>query len=199
MDLGKARRRAPTANRGLSLIEVLIVIAIAAILLGIGVPNMQTFILNNRLASATHEFHTALQFARSEAVRRQVQVTLVHGGAAGSGDWGAGWTMCVDSDRDNACAGEETLRAGAPLQPPLTLYGSANFANFIAFDASGRLANAGGGAFVICHGADLVEDGQSRSRAVLVNGAGRVRLALDANGDGVPEKDSGAVASCTNP
>ncbi|MEW5879562.1 MAG: GspH/FimT family pseudopilin [Pseudomonadota bacterium] len=199
MDLGKLRRRAPTANRGLSLIEVLIVMAIAAILLGIGVPNMQTFILNNRLASSTHEFYTALQFARSEAVRRQAQVTLVHGGAAGSGNWGAGWTMCVDSNRDNACAGEETLRAGAPLAAPLTLYGNANFANFIAFDASGRLTTAGGGAFVICHGANLVEDGQSRSRAVLVNGSGRVRLGLDANGDGVPEKDSGAVASCTNP
>jgi type IV fimbrial biogenesis protein FimT len=69
--------------RGLSLVEVLIVMAIAAILLGIGVPNMQTFILNNRLASATQEFYTALQFARSEAVRRGEQVTLVHHGAAG--------------------------------------------------------------------------------------------------------------------
>lgn len=200
MDLGKARRRASTANRGLSLIEVLIVIAIAAILLGIGVPNLQTFILNNRLASSTHEFYTALQFARSEAVRRQTQVALVHGGAAGSGNWGAGWTMFVDANGNGVQdAGEETLRAGAALEAPLTLYGSANFANFIAFDASGRLATAGGGAFVICHGANLVEDGQSRSRAVLVNGAGRVRLALDANGDGVPEKDSGPVASCTHP
>lgn len=199
MDLSTARCRAPTANRGLSLIEVLIVMAIAAILLGIGVPNMQTFILNNRLASATHEFFTALQFARSEAVRRGEQITLVHNGAAGSGNWGAGWTMCVDSNRDNACAGEETLRAGAPLQPPLTLYGNANFANFVAFDASGRLTTAGGGAFVICHGANLVEDGRSRSRAVLVNGAGRVRFGVDSNNDGIPEKDSGAVASCTNP
>lgn len=199
MDLRSARRRAPTANRGLSLIEVLVVMAIAAILLGIGVPNMQTFILNNRLASSTHEFYTALQLARSEAVRRGEQVTLMHGGAAGSGNWGAGWTMCVDSNRDNSCAGEETLRAGAPLESPLTLYGNANFANFIAFDAGGRLTNAGGGAFVICHGASLTEGGQSRSRAVLVNGAGRVRLGLDSNNDGVPEKDTGPVTSCTNP
>lgn len=200
MDLSKARHRAPTAHRGLSLIEVLVVMAIAAILLGIGVPNMQTFILNNRLASSTHEFYTALQFARSEAVRRGAQVTLVHNGGAGSGNWGAGWTMFVDADRNGVQdAGEETLRTGAPLEPPLTLYGNANFANFIAFDASGRLTTAGGGAFVVCHGANLVEGGQSRSRAVLVNGAGRVRLGLDSNNDGVPEKDTGPVASCTNP
>lgn len=200
MDVRNARRRAPTANRGLSLIEVLVVMAIAAILLGIGVPNMQTFILNNRLASSTHEFYTALQFARSEAVRRGEQITLVHGGTAGSGNWGAGWTMFVDTNRNTAQdAGEETLRAGAPLEAPLTLYGNANFANFIAFDAGGRLTTAGGGAFVVCHGANLVEDGQSRARAVLVNGAGRVRFGLDSNNDGVPEKDSGAVASCTNP
>jgi type IV fimbrial biogenesis protein FimT len=186
--------------RGLSLVEVLIVMAIAAILLGIGVPNMQTFILNNRLASATQEFYTALQFARSEAVRRGEQVTLVHHGAAGSGNWGAGWTMFVDANRNAVQdAGEETLRGGAPLEAPLTLYGSSNFASFIAFDASGRLTTAGGGAFVVCHGANLVESGQSRSRAVLVNGAGRVRFALDSNNDGVPEKDAGPVASCTNP
>jgi type IV fimbrial biogenesis protein FimT len=200
VDSIRARRRAPTANRGLSLIEVLVVMAIAAILLGIGVPNMQTFILNNRLASATHEFYTALQFARSEAVRRAQQVTLVHHGANGSGNWGAGWTMFVDADGDGAQdAGEETLRAGAALEAPLTLYGNGNVANFVAFDATGRLTTAGGGVFVICHGANLVEDGQSRSRAVLVNGAGRVRFGLDSNHDGVPEKDSGAVASCTNP
>jgi type IV fimbrial biogenesis protein FimT len=200
VDLSKARHRAPTAHRGLSLIEVLVVVAIAAILLGIGVPNMQTFILNNRLASSTHEFYTALQFARSEAVRRGAQVTLIHHGGAGSGNWGAGWTMFVDADRNGVQdAGEETLRTGAPLDPPLTLYGSANFANFIAFDASGRLTTAGGGAFVVCHGANLAEAGQSRSRAVLVNGAGRVRFGLDSNNDGVPEKDTGPVASCTNP
>lgn len=200
MDLSKARHRSPTAQRGLSLIEVLVVMAIAAILLGIGVPNMQTFILNNRLAAATHEFYTALQFARSEAVRRAAQVTLVHNGAPGSGNWGAGWTMFVDANGNGVQdAGEETLRAGAPLQAPLTLYGNANFANFIAFDAGGRLTTAGGGAFVICHGADLTEGGQSRSRAVLVNGAGRVRFGLDSNNDGVPEKDTGPVVSCTNP
>jgi type IV fimbrial biogenesis protein FimT len=158
---------------------------------------MQTFILNNRLASATHEFFTALQFARSEAVRRGEQITLVHNGAAGSGNWGAGWTMCVDSNRDNACAGEETLRAGAPLEPPLTLYGNANFANFVAFDASGRLTG-GGGSFVLCHGAALVVDGQPRVRAIVVNASGRVRMALDSNGDHIPETDTGPVPNCNN-
>lgn len=200
MDLKAARRRAATANRGLSLIEVLIVMAIAAILLGVGVPNMQSFIVNNRLASVTHEFYTALQLARSEAVRRGAQITLVHNGAAGSGNWGAGWTMFVDTNRNAALdAGEETLRAGAPLAAPLTLYGSANFANFIAFDANGRLTTAGGGVFVVCQGANLAESGQSRSRAVLVNGAGRVRFGVDSNNDGIPEKDTGPVASCTSP
>lgn len=196
----RERRRGPVRSRGLSLIEVLVVMAIAAVLLGVGVPNMQSFVLNNRLASSTHEFYSTLQFARSEAVRRGQQITLVHNGTAGSGNWGAGWTMFVDADRDGVQdAGEETLRAGAPLEAPLTLYGNANFASFIAFDASGRLTTAGGGAFVVCHGANLTESGQSRSRAVLVNGSGRVRLGLDGNNDGVPEKDTGAVASCTNP
>jgi Tfp pilus assembly protein FimT len=91
------------------------------------------------------------------------------------------------------------LRVGGALTAPLTVFASANFADFIAFDNNGRLTTAGGGTFVVCYGSALVDAGQSRSRAVLVNGAGRVRAAQDTNKDGVPEKDTGVVGSCTNP
>jgi type IV fimbrial biogenesis protein FimT len=183
-----------------SLIEVLIVMAIAAVLLGIGVPNLQSYVASNRLVTSSQELYTALQYARSEALRRGTQVTLRHNGAAGSRDWTSGWTMFVDANANGARdAGEEELRVGGALTAPLTVFASANFADFIAFDNNGRLTTAGGGTFVVCYGSALVDAGQSRSRAVLVNGAGRVRAAQDANKDGVPEKDTGVVGSCTNP
>ncbi|HXF46721.1 MAG TPA: GspH/FimT family pseudopilin [Burkholderiaceae bacterium] len=187
------------AARGFSLIELLVVIAIVALLLGVGVPNMQSYVVSSRLAGSANDMYTALNLARSEAVRRQAQVTLAHNGAAGSRDWTSGWTMFVDADGDGTLdAGEEVLRVGAALDPPLTLFGSANFANFIAFDAAGRLTNAGGGSFVLCHGTALVVDGEPRARAVLVNGSGRVRMALDSNGDRIPETDTGPVPNCNN-
>lgn len=199
MSLKQVRRRVSTAQRGLSLIEALIVMAIAAILLGIGVPNMQSYIASSRLTGSANDLYTALALARSEAVRRQARVTLAHIGAAGSRDWTGGWSMFVDANGNGALdVGEEVLRVGAPLEAPLTIFASANFASFIAFDSTGRLANAGGGSFVICHGAALVVDGEQRSRAVLVNGSGRIRMALDSNGDRIPETDAGAVADCSN-
>jgi type IV fimbrial biogenesis protein FimT len=78
---------------GFTLVELMVTIAIAAILLGLGVPSFRTLIENNRIAAASNDIVTALQFARSEAVKRAVlvdfcgtadQVTCVAAGATGS-------------------------------------------------------------------------------------------------------------------
>lgn len=187
------------AQRGVTLIETMIVIGIAAVLLAFAVPSFREFIVRSRLDSAAQELLASLQFARSEAIRRGVQVTLRLDGAAGSKDWGGGWTMFLDADRDGTLdVGEEIVRQGMALQPPLTLYSSGNFDTVIAFTREGRLGNAGGGILVLCQGPDLTAGGQSRSRAVLVNGAGRVRMAAR-DSSNVPLSDTGAVGSCTNP
>ncbi len=192
--------RAARAGRragGFSLIELLVVLSIAVILLGIGVPNMQQYIVSTRLATAANEFFTALNVARSEAVRRGQQVTVITNGTAGSRDWTTGWTMFVDTNANGTLdAGEEVLRVGAALDAPMTVMGSANFGTVIAFDSTGRLTS-GGGSFVICHGTALVVDGIPRSRAVVVNTAGRVRAAV-MNSSNVPVTDAGAVTSCSN-
>ena len=105
--------------------------------------------------------------------------------------------MFVDTNGNGALdAGEETLRVGAAVDAPMTIMGSANFGTTIAFDSTGRLTT-GGGSFVVCHGIDLVVDGISRARAVVINGAGRVRAAA-LNSSHIPVTDTGAVASCNN-
>lgn len=203
MDSPTTHKR-PTAasgprERGLTLIELMIVITIAAALLAIGVPNFQNFLQRERLASSSNELFTSLQLARSEALKRNQSVVMAHNGTAGSGNWSSGWVMFVDLNSNGTRdTGEDTLRTGAALPATLTAYGSNTFSNRVSFAASGAL-RGGGGLFVICSGDALQVNGQSRSRAILVNGAGRVRIAADTNGDGVPETDAGAVTSCTRP
>ena len=188
-----AATRPHCAQRGVTLIEVMIVLGIAAILLAAAVPSFREFVVRNRLDGAAHELMATLQFARSEATRRGEQVTLRLTGTAGSKDWGSGWTMFVDTDRDGVLdAGEEVIRQGMALTAPLRLKGSANFDTTIAFDRDGRMTS-GGGYLALCQGDKLTDDGQSRSRAVLINGAGRVRMAAR-NSSNVPVTDTGVLA-----
>jgi type IV fimbrial biogenesis protein FimT len=191
------RRRC--VQRGVTLIEVMVVLGIAAILLAFAVPGFREFVARNRLDGASQDLLASLQLARSEATRRGAQVTMRLAGTAGSKNWGTGWAMFVDTNGNGALdTGEEVIRQGMALASPLTLYGTASFDTFIAFNRDGRLTNAGGGYFVLCDGGALTEDGQSRSRAVLVNGAGRVRMAAR-DSSNVPVTDTGAVTSCINP
>ena len=68
----------PCMNRqsGFTLVELMVTIAIAAILLGLGVPSFRTLIENNRIAAASNDVVTGLQFARSEAVKRALLVSF---------------------------------------------------------------------------------------------------------------------------
>ncbi len=181
---------------GFSLIEVLLVLTLTAALLLLAAPGMRGFLAIVRLDAAITDFSGALALARSEAIRRGQRVSLRNLG--GSRNWGAGWQMFVDTDSDGQLdAGETVLRRQAVLSAPLTLYGNTNYANFLAFKADGTANQVG--TFILCHDGVLAEGGQSRSRALIVSWAGRVRLGQDSDGDGVPEKDSGEISSCTNP
>lgn len=91
-------------SSGFTLVELVITVALAAIILSAAVPSFRTLIQNNRITAQVNEFVTALNLARSEAVKRGVSVrvcTSVDGAScAGSGDWQQGWIVFSDIDGD---------------------------------------------------------------------------------------------------
>jgi type IV fimbrial biogenesis protein FimT len=79
------------AQRGFSLIELMVVVTIAAVMLGVGVPSFREFTAGQRVKNTAFDFAAALLLARSEAIKRNTPVTLAHTGAS----WAEGWTVAV--------------------------------------------------------------------------------------------------------
>jgi type IV fimbrial biogenesis protein FimT len=65
-----------TKQSGFTLLELMIVITLMAVIMGFGLPNLQDFVRNSRMSSSANDIISDFNFARSEAVKRRVPVTL---------------------------------------------------------------------------------------------------------------------------
>lgn len=98
-------------------------LAVAAIALGIGVPAFTTMFANIRMTGATNDLVTSLHAARSEAIKRQVTVTLCptvegDGPCLTNGSLASGWTVFVDRDADAAISDDDVIVQRHPALAP---------------------------------------------------------------------------------
>ncbi len=131
-------------EHGFTLIELMVTLAIAAILLMVGVPSMRDLILNNRLTAATNTFRSSLNIVRSEAIKQGRDATLcVSSDSAtctGETDWSLGWIAWVDRDNSGAPSADEIVRIVEPLPSTVTVVPSVAVSNF-RIDATGAVNN----------------------------------------------------------
>lgn len=96
------------------MIELLIVVGIAAILAAIAVPTLRDTLNDFRQKSALALLSSDLNQARGEAIKRNTRVLVCVRDSAGTGcgastNWLTGWVACIDANSDNACdAGSAT-------------------------------------------------------------------------------------------
>ena len=76
-------------SKGMTLIELMITIAILAVVAAIATPSLSNFINSNRLTGVANNLNATLISARSEAVKLKTDVTV----APVSGSWSNGWTV----------------------------------------------------------------------------------------------------------
>ncbi|MBS0450351.1 MAG: GspH/FimT family pseudopilin [Proteobacteria bacterium] len=110
------------SGNGFTLIEMLVVLTIAAIFATLAVPSFGTFIAGQRVKTASYDVWSMLTLARSEALKRNVNVTVT----PASGGWQNGWSVTAGS---NTLAQREGF-SGLTITGPAT---------GLTFNSTGRL------------------------------------------------------------
>lgn len=120
----------------MTLIELMTTIAIAAILTMIAVPSFTKIIALQRVKSAASNLQVALLTGRSEAIKRNANVTVTSNAA--SADWSSGWKVTD--------ATSSTVISNYPATSNLTISGPSSG---VTYQSSGRITATASASFKV--------------------------------------------------
>ena len=123
--------------KGFTLVELMVTIAIAAILLGIAIPSFQTVSRNNAVRTTANDLISTINIARQQSMsmRSEVEVQPALGG------WGDGWKL-VFSDANAGEDAEFSPKRGVSINTT---------SSGLTFLPRGGLENGGGVEFTVAH------------------------------------------------
>ena len=114
--------RAGARRQGFTLIELMVTLAVAGVLLALGIPSLTRLVSSNRIALQTNEFVTALNLARSEAVKRGQGVAIRSTGSGLGIDFASGWQVFNDANADGVLgSSSDIIRETSALSGRTTL------------------------------------------------------------------------------
>ena len=145
--------RPATRQRGFTLTELMIVVVVVGILASLAAPSFSELIKSQRIKSMATDINASLTLARSEAIKRNRNVTLA---PTTAGSWQGGWQI---ADPDNAGSYIEVHSAFANL----TVTGPDD----VIYRSSGRIQGSTAPAF------NISAAGTSAQRCVSVDLSGR--------------------------
>lgn len=173
-------RRAP----GFTLIELLVTLAILAILLAAAAPSFLGFLRNSELTAVANTYVTALNAARSEALKRNLPAMVTPLDTARS-DWTQGFVAFVDVDRNARYdEGTDIVVLTRPIRGAFLSISGTGSAKasppYVRYDGSGFARNADGGpgnlTFNIFRNDVPDNEAIAQTRRVIIATTGRVRL-----------------------
>jgi len=132
-------------SRGVTMVELLVVLAIASILLSVAAPAYQQLVRRQQLRAAVTDLVAALDLTRSQAIARG-RIVMLAPLDPGGVDWKAGWIVFVDADGNRRPgAGEAVLFQRGPL-PDGVRVGIAMTSKappaYVAYNGMGRSCSA---------------------------------------------------------
>ncbi|WP_169257652.1 GspH/FimT family pseudopilin [Aromatoleum toluvorans] len=153
MDTTNVRERpsAQVSSAGFSLVELMIAVAVLAILAAIGYPSFQDLLASQRVRAASSALYDSMLVARSEALQRNANATFV------IADLATGWSVQVGGNDVHA----QSALPGLSFNPS---------APAIAYGPTGRLITGANTAITVS------ASGTSTQRCIRLDTTGRPRL-----------------------
>ena len=181
------------AQRGFTLVEMMVALGVAAILAGLAAPNLRTFMLNDRLTTGANDLLRSFNLARTEAIKRQAGNVVVCGTTGPrlanpvcAYNTFRGWVVFVDANGNwQYDAGEVVLERHSVLDASITVKTDAN-SNIVSYAPTGFANPAGAviptGFMVLCDSRGVQPNGTgSTARAVIISPTGRAHVAATQN------------------
>lgn len=174
--------RARACALGVTLIELLLVLAIVAVLGTLAVPSISSMLASNLLISTTNTFVNSLVLARSEAIKRNARAAVcksLNGRQCDfGGGWENGWLVFHDANNNGRVDdGEFVILRQGPLGGNLKISGNQTVANFVSFAPTGGTELLSGafqaGTITICS----ISPNANVGYQVVINAIGRARSA----------------------
>ncbi len=171
MDKNNPQQGAAVRNGGFTLIEVMVTVALLAILIAAVAPSFRGLLLDNQAATQANAVVTSLMFARSEAIKRNAPVVMCQSGAGAdcdAGNWADGWIVFADANNDATVdPGEPILQTVGKLPASFALTADPVSVSDFTYRPDGSVTTAAD--FLLCPPDDV----SSRARQIQVDASGR--------------------------
>ena len=165
--VGRFTIAADTSRRagGFTIIELMVSLAIAAVLITVGLPAFNGFVAQQRLTTYTNDFVAGIAYARSEAAKLGGVVSVQALTNDNANEWGGGY--CIVAGNPGNCAGTPLRRVEAPTAVTLDAIAGLDAVYTLSFNSRGLLIGGVGGAIQICSTDTAITAGRTLNISVV--------------------------------
>ena len=151
-------------RRGFTIIELMVIVTVLAILATLAVPSMRDMLIATQVRAAASDLFESVILARSEAIKRGVNVDIV----PASGDWKNGWSVM---------SGGATLES---REAATNVTITANAGGNITYRLDGRITSASVRNLTL---STTVATSPVAARCVVIDASGRASIKTDTDGN----------------